>query len=509
MPSTQPVWQEIPANPAFQSALPAAADVCVVGAGIAGLSVAYALARAGKRVVVLEAKSVGSGMTSCTTAHLACVLDDRFSSVLRVRGEEHTRLGVDAHAAAIDFIEDAVAREEIDCGFKRLDGYLVAASVRDQDLLDREAEAAKTLGVACEPLASAPGFRGERCLRFPRQGRFEPMAYLAGLARAVVRLGGTMVTDTRADSIEDGSPCKVTIGKHVLTAGAVVVATNSPVNDRFAIHTKQFPYMTYAIGLRVRADQVADALVWDTEDPYHYVRLAGKPGADGFDTLVVGGEDHKTGHAQDGDARFARLGAWAREHFSGLGEVTHKWAGQVLETVDGLAFIGRNPGDTNVYVVTGDSGMGMTHGTIAGILIPALVTHGSHPWEPVFAPGRTPVGGVAEFVSENADVALQYADWVRGGDVSSVEEIGTGCGAVVRSGLSKLAVYRDDDGKLNACSAKCPHLGAVVRWNAAEKTWDCPAHGSRFDAKGKVTQGPANTDLQPANLPEAAGSRLA
>lgn len=500
MPSTQPVWQEIPSDAAFKSTLPASADVCVVGAGIAGLSVAYALARAGKRVVVLDAKSVGSGMTGCTTAHLACVLDDRFSSVIRVRGEEHARLGVDAHAAAIDFIEDAVAREKIDCGFKRLDGYLVAARQGDYDLLDREAAAAKTLGVACEPLASVPGFRGLRCLRFPRQARFEPMAYLAGLARAVIRHGGTIVTGTRAESIEDGTPCRVTAGGKTLTAGAVVVATNSPVNDRFAIHTKQFPYMTYAVGLRVKADQIPDALIWDTIDPYHYVRFAGKPGADGYDTLVVGGEDHKTGHADDGDARFARLEAWAREHFSGVGDVTHKWAGQVLETLDGFAYIGRNPGDEHVFVVTGDSGMGMTHGTIAGILIPALVTAGSHPWEVVFAPGRTPVRGVGEFVSENADVALQYADWVRGGDVSSTDEIEPGCGAVVRSGLSKLAVYRDDGGKLHACSAKCPHLGAAVRWNDAEKTWDCPAHGSRFDAKGKVTQGPANTDLEPAKV---------
>ncbi|MFO0801252.1 MAG: FAD-dependent oxidoreductase [Gemmataceae bacterium] len=496
MPSTSSVWQSIAPDRASLVPVPAAADVCVIGAGIAGLSVAYSLARSGKRVVVLEARGVGCGMTSVTTAHLASVLDDRYSRLIRVRGEDAARLGVRAHAAAVDAIEENATREGIDCDFKRLDGFLVAASEADHDLLDREAEAARTLGVDFESRQVAPAFGGGRCLRFPRQARFEPMAYLDGLARAVVKLGGTIVTNARAESVEDGSPCRVTVRGGELKANAVVVATNSPFNDRYAIYTKQYPYMTYVVGLRANFADVPDALVWDTADPYHYVRLAGKPDAAGFDTLVVGGEDHKTGHADDGDARFARLEAWARQHFPQAGEVTHRWAGQVLETLDGLGYIGRNPGDANVTVVTGDSGMGMTHGAIAGILLPAIITEGAHPWEEVFAPGRKPLKAAGEFVQKNADVALQYADWFRGGDVKSAAEIERGCGAVVRSGLTKLAVYRDDDGGLHTCSAMCPHLGAVVQWNDAEKTWDCPAHGSRFDATGKVIQGPANTPLQ-------------
>ncbi|HYH69503.1 MAG TPA: FAD-dependent oxidoreductase [Urbifossiella sp.] len=500
MPSTSSVWQSVGDAAAFHSAIPASADVCVIGAGIAGMSVAYSLARLGKRVVVLEARGVGAGMTSVTTAHLASVLDDRYYRLIEVRGEETARRGVQAHAAAIDFIEENAAREGIDCGFKRLDGYLVAASEKDHDELDRELEAARTLGVSVEPRQVAPAFGGGQCLRFPRQGRFEPMAYLQGLARAVVKLGGTIVTNARAEAVEDGSPCKVTVRGGELRANAVVVATNSPFNDRFAIHTKQYPYMTYVVGLRANLAAVPDALVWDTIDPYHYVRQAGKPDAAGFDTLIVGGEDHKTGHADDGDERFAKLEEWARKTFPQAGEVTHRWAGQVLETGDGLGFIGRNPGDTNVYVVTGDSGMGMTHGSIAGILIPRLIASGSHPWEAVFAPGRTPVRTAGEFLQENADVALQYAAWLSGGDVKSADEIEPGCGAVIRSGLSKLAVYRDDSGKLHACSAKCPHLGAVVQWNDAEKTWDCPAHGSRFDSRGKVIQGPANAPLERTEL---------
>lgn len=504
MPTSQPVWQTVPDDPAFSSPIPDAVDVCVVGAGIAGLSVAYHLLLVGKRVAVLDAGPVGGGMTGHTTAHLAWVLDDRYSKLIRVRGESTARVGVQAHAAAIASIEETAAREGIDCGFRRLDGYLTAASDADHDLLDREADAARSLGVAVEQLEAVPfgSFPGLRCLRFPRQARFEPMAYLAGLAKAVAARGGTIRTNARVESVEDGDPCRVTVGGKVLTAGAVAVATNSPINDRFRIHTRQFPYMTYAVGLTAAAEAVPDALVWDTADPYRYVRLAGKPRPDGSDTLIVGGEDHKTGQADDSDERFGRLEAWARQYFPGVGALSHRWAGQVLETADGLAHIGRNPGDGNVYAVTGDSGMGMTHGTIAGLLIPALIAGEDHPWREAFDPDRSPILGTGEFLAENANVALQYASWLTGGEVSSVEDIRPGCGAVVRSGLTKLAVFRGNDGGLHACSAVCPHLGALVAWNAAEKTWDCPAHGSRFNPTGKVIQGPANADLEPRTVPE-------
>jgi glycine/D-amino acid oxidase-like deaminating enzyme/nitrite reductase/ring-hydroxylating ferredoxin subunit len=445
-------------------------------------------------------------MTGCTTAHLASALDDRFTNLLKVRSPDHARLGVGAHAAAISFVEQTVEREKIDCRFARVSGYLVAASPDDHHLLEDEAHAARSLGVDVERLPVFPGagFRGGKCLRFPRQGRFEPMAYLQGLAKAVVRHGGQIVTDCRVKSVEDGTPAKVTTedGRE-LAAGAVVVATNSPFNDRFTIHTKQFPYMTYVVGLRVPRG-LPDALIWDTLDPYHYARLAGKSGPDGSDTLIVGGEDHKTGQEHDGEERFGKLEAWAREHFPTAGEVTHKWAGQVLETLDGLAYIGRNPGDENVYVVTGDSGMGMTHGTIAALLVPELIAGNDHPWKDVFDPGRTPVRAAGEFVSENANAAWQFTDYLTGSEVDSLEDIAPGTGAVVRMGLSKVAVYREENGDYHGCSAVCPHLGAIVHWNAAEKTWDCPAHGSRFDCHGKVKQGPANTDLTPTEVTASA-----
>jgi Rieske Fe-S protein len=268
-----------------------------------------------------------------------------------------------------------------------------------------------------------------------------------------------------------------------------------------AIHTKQAPYMTYAIGARVPSGAVTDALYWDTLDAYHYIRLQPLPahfkgnGAAHHDLLIVGGEDHKTGQADDTDQRHARLEAWARARFP-LEDVLFTWGGQCLLTLDGLAFIGRNPLDKeNVFIVTGDSGMGMTHGTIAGMLLTDLITGRENPWTELYDPSRKPVRAAAPYVKEVANMTAQYAKWVTGGDVSSEGEIRPGTGAVIRRGMSKVAYYRDEQGEAHEVSAVCPHLGCIVKWNQAESTWDCPCHGSRFDAYGKVLNGPSNVDL--------------
>jgi Rieske Fe-S protein len=267
------------------------------------------------------------------------------------------------------------------------------------------------------------------------------------------------------------------------------------VNDRVAIHTKQAPYLTYVIGAPVPRGSVARGLYWDTPDPYHYVRLQ-RSEAEGDEVLIVGGEDHKTGQADDQAERHARLEAWARDRFPMMRDVRFRWSGQVMETIDGLAFIGRNPRDEpNVFIVTGDSGMGMTHGTVAGILLTELILGREHPWATLYDPSRETLGAAGEFARENLNVARQYGDWLTGGDVGSAEEIRPGTGAVVRRGLTKVAAYRDEQGALHECSAVCPHLGCIVAWNDAEKTWDCPCHGSRFDRLGKVMSGPANRDL--------------
>lgn len=481
-------------------------DVCVVGAGIAGLTTAYHLVRAGKSVLVLEDGEISSGETERTTAHLVSALDDRYFELERLHGEKGARLAAESHSAAIDRIERIASDERIDCDFERVDGYLFNVPGQPDDLLDRELAATLRAGLITEIVARAPlaSFDTGRALRFPRQAQFHPLKYLAGLAGAIVRHGGRICTQTHATRMKGGSHANVqTHSGAVVECDAIVVATNTPVNDRLAVHTKQAPYRSYVIGAVVPAGAIPKVLYWDTEEPYHYVRLqAGDPAEGSSDILIVGGEDHKTGQADDGDARYARLEAWTRERFPMIGEIRYRWSGQVMEPMDGLAFIGRNPIDhDNVYIATGDSGNGMTHGTIAGMLLSDLIQGWENPWTTLYNPSRVRLKAAKDFTTENVNMAAQYLDWLTTGDVDKDKMVARGCGAIVRHGLTKAAVFRDEDGTFHECSAVCPHLGAIVTWNPGEKTWDCPAHGSRFDRFGQVLNGPANENLKPLDAP--------
>jgi glycine/D-amino acid oxidase-like deaminating enzyme/nitrite reductase/ring-hydroxylating ferredoxin subunit len=471
-------------------------DVCVVGAGIAGLTTAYLLAAEGRSVAVLDDGPIGGGETARTTAHLASALDARYVEIERMHGPAGAQLAATSHTAAIDCIETIVTEENIPCEFERLDGYLFVPPGASADVLHEELAAAQRAGLtAVERIARAPleAFDTGACLRFPRQAQLHPLHYLNALARAIESKGGRIFNRTHAEEFSDGVPTRVRTGAgRVVSADAVVVATNTPVNDRVAIHTKQAAYRTYAIGMSVPTASVTRALYWDTADPYHYVRLQG---TGDHAVLIVGGEDHKTGQANDADARFDRLEAWARERFPTAAAVETRWSGQVMEPIDGLAFIGRNPGDEHLYVVTGHSGNGMTYGAIAGMLLTDLILGRPNAWETLYAPSRVSLRAVPEFVRETLNVAAQYADYATGGDIDQADALPPGTGGVIRHGLKKVAAYRDTHGQLHQCSAICPHLGGIVRWNHAERTWDCPCHGSRFDPFGKVLNGPANTGL--------------
>ncbi|MDQ1613390.1 MAG: hypothetical protein QOG00_3321 [Pyrinomonadaceae bacterium] len=481
------------------------ADVVIVGAGIAGLTTAYLLTKEGKRVVVLDDGPVGGGETCRTTAHLVNALDERYYELERLHGERGARLAAASHTAAVDRIEIIVNEEQIDCDFTRLDGYLFVAPGDDPAQLEEELRATHRAGLTgVEQVERAPvaTFDTGAALRFPRQAQFHILKYLRGLAEAVRRGGGEIYTQTHATKIEGGdSEARVeTANGATVTAGAVVVATNSPVNDLVAIHTKQAGYRTFVVGARVPRGSVPQILLWDTPDPYHYVRVQrvdeGEGEGGGYDVLIVGGEDHKTGQADDAEERFRRLEEWTRERFPQVESFEFRWSGQVMEPVDGLAFIGRNPLDKeNVYIATGDSGNGMTHGTIAGMLLTDLIAGRENEWSELYDPSRKTLSAIKDFAEENLNVAAQYTDHLTPGEVSDASEIKAGEGAIIRRGLTKVACHRDESGALHERSAICTHLGCVVRWNSTEKTWDCPCHGSRFQTDGHVVNGPANSAL--------------
>ena len=474
------------------------ADVCVVGAGIAGITAAYLSARAGRSVVVIDDGPVGSGETHHTTAHLSNALDDRYFEIERLHGKGGAQLAAQSHSAAIDQIEKIINDERIDCDFERVDGYLFLPPGESTDLLDRELAAARRAGLSVERVERVPAtcYDFGPALRFPRQGQFHALKYVNGLAAATLRHGGRIYSNAHVSNIEDGKRPHVEVDHFRISADALVVATNTPINDRVAMHTKQAPYRTYVIAATLPPGSIPHVLLWDTADPYHYVRLQRPNDHRLNDFLIVGGEDHKTGQADDFDARFAALESWTRERFPMIVDIPLRWSGQVMEPVDGMAFIGRNPGDDNIYIATGDAGNGMTHGTIAGMLITDLMAGRENPWATLYDPARKSLRAVKEFARENINVAAQYADYLKRGDVSSVDEIAGGEGAIVRRGLRPIAVYRDVAGALHERSAICTHLGCIVAWNKTEKSWDCPCHGSRFDkTDGHVLNGPAVSGL--------------
>lgn len=481
------------------------AEACVIGAGLAGLTTAYLLARQGVRVAVVEALDVGSGETSHTTAHIATP-DDRYWHIEEQYGTDAARIVAQSFGAALDLIEMTARTERIDCGFERLDGYLFSCANDPESALRKELEAAQRAGVdvTMEERVPVATLAEGPCLRFRNQGQFHPLRYLDGLARAIERRGGVIFAGTRVLDVEERDGA-VVVGTATgrITADAAVVATNTPFNERFAIHTKQNAYHTYVVAALVQKGSMPRVLIWDDGDPYHYIRLA--PDIDaGHDLLIVGGADHKHGQEPDPDRHYRELEVWLRGRFPRAGVLAYRWSGEVMEPLDGIAYLGRNPGSRNVYVITGDSGNGMTHATIGGMLVCDLIMGRQNRWLALYDPARKPLKEALQFIREQSNIAAQYTKGLFAGEELRAAELAPGEGAVIRSGSKKLAVYRDEQGALHSHAARCPHLGCVVQWNAVEKTWDCPCHGSRFSAYGSVLHGPAVSGLAALDAQELA-----
>jgi len=482
-------------------------QVCVVGAGIGGLSTAYLLAREGKHVVLVDALAIGAGETGRSTAHFFPP-DEWYRDVEAGYGGEHAKLVADSFHQAVNLVEAVVRSEGIDCAFERLDGYLFALPEHNLQDMAREYEAAQRAGADVALLERAPGlpFDTGPCVRYRNLAQCHPLRYLGGLAEALVRHGGRIYCGTRAHAVKGDRAVQVvhTEGGDIY-AEAVVVATNTPFNNRVAVHTKQAAYRTYVVALRVPRGSVPHLLLWDTGDPYYYVRVHAPAGAD-HDLLLVGGADHKVGQDDTPAHRYEELEQWTRARFPMARQVAYRWSGEVMEPADGPAYLGRNPmDDDNVYVITGDSGNGMTHCTIGAMIITDLIMRRDNAWADLYDPSRKVLHGMQDFVAEQANTLSYYAEWATGGEVDSAAEIAPGQGAIVRQGMHKLAVYRDAGGGLHALNARCTHLGCVVHWNAGECSWDCPCHGSRFDTRGTVLHGPAASALPAATLQDMAG----
>jgi len=468
-------------------------EVVIVGAGIAGLSAAYELARAGKKVLVLDRSGVGAGMTGRTTAHLAWPLDDYYYRLVKLRGKETAAAHGRHHARAIDRIEEIQSSESIDCDFKRLPGMHVPARRQDEEELDKEFEACRDLGMTgIEWQTVELGGKEKRALAFAEQARFHPLKYLDGLARAIRQRDGEIARATVISYEEKNGGVRIeTDSGLTLSAKQLILATNSPINN-VTVTPKTAPFRTYAVACEVAKGAVPDLLLWDTLDPYHYVRL--QPQDDDSDLVIIGGEDHKTGDPDEASKRFKRLLTWARKQWPDLGKERFRWSGQVLEPIDHVPFIGRAPGLDCVYLATGDSGQGMTNGANAGIVLAELIARGEAR-EDIYAPGRMTPMAAGQILEDVASNIAGLASHLLPAEISSPDEIKRDSGAVLRHGIKKVAAYRDQHGKLHMLSAACTHAGCALAWNSFEKCWDCSCHGSHFAVDGSVLNAPATTPL--------------
>ncbi|MBV9550561.1 MAG: FAD-dependent oxidoreductase [Alphaproteobacteria bacterium] len=491
------LWSEVrlPKFPQLQQS--SRTDVLVIGGGIAGLSTAYELVQSGRKVMVVDRGPIGGGMTARTSAHLSYEIDDTYAELIAKHGERNARLYFDSQKAAVDRIEEICSAERMKCDFARIDLFVFAPDKKGRNELEDEIAAAAKVGFAGVEWAKAPLKGSNRgCLRFPEQARFHPLRYLAGLARAIKRDGGTLYANTPIVEIKEtasGPVAKTESGK-TIRAKAIVAATNSPIAHRLAVHTKQAPYRTYIVTLEAGTADVPDALIWDTDDPYHYVRSY----QDGEEKLLlVGGEDHKSGESDDFSPRLARLEEWARRHFPGLGKVRHRWSGQIFEPADYLPFIGRSPGHKQVYIVSGDSGEGLTTGVAASLILPDLIAGRKNPWAAVYRPNRKIVqpSPLGTYVKDLADATRHLVAHALQAETTP-DKIGRNEGAIVTMGGKKIAAFRDGRGKLHTRSAACTHVGCVVKWNSFERCWDCPCHGSQFGPLGDVLQAPAMAPLR-------------
>ena len=500
--ATTPYWKESSAFPRMPSVQrDQHVDVVVIGGGIAGLTAAYLLSRAGRTVALLERDRCAQVDTCHTSAHLTMVTDERLTDLVDRFGRTHAQAVWDAGLAAIAQIHAIAVEHQIDCAFEWVDGYLhtplSGRDSHDDGSFEKDAALAAELGFDAEyvrrvPLVARPG------IRFESQARFHPLKYLAGVARAIKEAGGHIYEESAAQEFTT-NPLGVKVNGRTLTCTDIVMATHNPLVgvtglvSATAFQTKLALYTSYVVAGRVARDAVPDALFWDTEDPYHYLRVETHRD---HDLIIFGGEDHKTGQVASTTACYERLERTLMSLVPQI-EFTHRWSGQVIETPDGLPYIGQT-GD-HQYAATGFAGNGMTFGTLGAMMMSDAVLGVVNPWTDLFDPSRKAIRrGAWEYLKENKDYPYYLIrDRFAGTEGKSLRGLKRGHGAVIERQGKKVAAYRDEKGEVLLRSATCTHMGCIVGWNDAERTWDCPCHGSRFKPNGEVISGPAESPLPP------------
>jgi glycine/D-amino acid oxidase-like deaminating enzyme/nitrite reductase/ring-hydroxylating ferredoxin subunit len=475
-------------------------DVAVIGGGITGITAAYLLKQRGHKVALLERGRCGGFDSLNTTGHLTFVTDTRLHKLVKVFGKESAKKAWEAGQAAMAMVASNVKQEGISCEFRWVPGYLHAptnnAPSEEIAALQDDAQIATGFGFPAEYQAAIPNFKTPG-VQF-NVAKFHIGKYLQALVRTIPRKGSFVFENTEASAVNK-NPVKVKAGDHTIHCRYVILATHNPLmgNEKLIsaalLQTKLSLYSSYAIGARIPKNLWPEACFWDTAEPYHYLRIDSHRG---FDYAVFGGEDHKTGQEKDTPAVYQRLEKKLR-HLIPAAQVDHHWSGQVIETIDGLPYIG--PTGRNQFAATGFSGNGVTFGTLGAMMAVDAFERRKNPWASLFAIERKKYRGAAwNYVKENKDFPYHLIhDRLESAEGKSLRSLPSNHGKILKIKGRKTAAYRDPEGKLTLCSPVCTHLKCIVAWNDAEKTWDCPCHGSRFAPTGEVLSGPAEKPLEP------------
>jgi glycine/D-amino acid oxidase-like deaminating enzyme/nitrite reductase/ring-hydroxylating ferredoxin subunit len=474
-------------------------DVVIVGGGITGVTAAYLLKKEGRTVALVERDRCGGMDTGHTTAHLTHVTDLRLHELEARFGRDHAQATWDAGRAAMQQIDEIVRSEQLLCDLVSVPGYLHAVrgetKERDRKLLQKDAQLAQEMGFEAEYLDDVP-FVETAGVRFPNQAKFQPLKYLRGLIESFESDHCHVFEHTEVTVVQD-QPLIIKTNGHEIACDYLIVATHVPLMGKAGLvsaallQSKLASYSSYAVGARVPKRSVPEALFWDTAEPYHYLRLDTHRG---HDYLVLGGEDHKTGQEEDPDRCFRNLEDLVATLVPAA-EVNSRWSGQVVETNDGLPFIGET--SDGQFVATGFSGNGMTFGTLGAMMACDAAMGRNNPWQALFDPSRKKLlGGTWDYIRENLDYPYyMIKDRMSSAETETLQSVKPGDGKILKLKGRRLAVYRDPKGKVTTLSPICTHLGCIVNWNPAESTWECPCHGSKFEAQGKVLAGPAEAPL--------------
>ena len=468
-----------------------------MGAGITGLTAALLLQRAGKKCVVVDAHHAGYGTTGGTTAHINTFADTSYSDVEKDFGQDGAKQFADAIKKSVNLIHELVTTYAIDCDFEWKRAYLYAETDQEAEELDQIFDATVRVNVAVKYTSDAPARSPyKKALVYERQAQFHPLKYILGLQKEFIALGGAVLEETLIDEIttENGVHTAKSDNREI-KGKSVFYATHIPPGGINVLHFRNAPYRSYVIAAKLRdeASYPAD-LIYDMQDPYHYYRTHE---IDGQKYLVAGGHDHKTGHG-DPEQSFADLINYVSGQYA-IEEVTTKWSAQYYIPADGLPYIGHMPGvPEGTYTATGYNGNGIILGTVGAFVVSDLILEGESEYGKLFDPARIkPIAGFSEFVKENADVAAKFVrDRFAIEDIDSFAQVPAGTGEVVEYEGEKLAVYKNDEGRVHALNPVCTHAGCIVQWNNSEKSWDCPCHGARYNIEGQVLTVPARRDLE-------------